>query len=295
MINEKETQHTVSLPEKEGNQQLSAQTASSSTAEEKETAAAEAEVTAENTKQEQVEAKELKIAGAEKEERAELEHQQLIVKVCGMTQSDNIKEVEALGIDWMGFICFPPSPRCVTTLPDYLPRKCRRVGVFVNPTDEWIGQHTCSLGLEIIQFHGNESPEQCRFWQAKGYVIIKALPVATADDLQRTAAYEGYCDYLLFDTKTPLYGGSGASFDWQLLNAYTGSTPFLLSGGIGPENVDALLQFHHPRWAGVDLNSRFELSPGVKQVARLSPFIQALREHHSLPNRRQKDNSPTQS
>ncbi len=237
----------------------------------------------------------MNLATAKQETAADEEQQQLIVKVCGMTQSDNIKEVEALGIDWMGFICFPPSPRCVTTLPDYLPRRCRRVGVFVNPTDEWIEQHICSLELEIIQFHGNESPEQCRFWQAKGYVIIKALPVATADDLQRTAAYEGYCDYLLFDTKTPLYGGSGASFDWQLLNAYTGSTPFLLSGGIGPENVDALLNFHHPQWAGVDLNSRFELSPGVKQVARLSPFIQALREHHSLPNRRQKDNSPTQS
>lgn len=208
----------------------------------------------------------------------------LIVKVCGMRDGDNIRHVEALAPDWMGFICWEGSRRHVSGVPDYLPLACRRVGVFVNPSAAYVNAKIERLGLDLVQLHGHETPDFCQAVKAaarqKGrYVeIIKAFGIAPAQPFPDTASYEDTCDYFLFDTRTPLVGGSGQAFDWLLLDSYQGRTPFLLSGGIGPDSLPALKEFSHPCWAGIDLNSRFEISPARKDVEQLSSFINTLRE-----------------
>jgi phosphoribosylanthranilate isomerase len=211
----------------------------------------------------------------------------MIVKVCGMRDADNIREADRTGgIDLMGFIFYPRSPRYVAEKPTYLPQQARRVGVFVNEQPDRIRELAEDYSLDYLQLHGNEQPALCRELRHTGRRIIKALPVATADDFRRADAYEECADYLLFDTRCSGYGGSGHSFDWSLLDAYTGKVPFLLSGGIAPEHADDLLSLHHPRWAGVDLNSRFETAPGVKDIAAVQAFISKLKPqpHHTTNN-----------
>jgi phosphoribosylanthranilate isomerase len=199
-----------------------------------------------------------------------------LVKVCGMTQGDNIREVEALGIDLMGFIFYEKSPRCVRQKPDYLPVHAQRVGVFVNASYEEMEVKAASFGLTHIQLHGNESPALCRKLKEAGFKVIKAFLIAEDSDLESTENYQGVCDYFLFDTKTPAYGGSGRMFDWEILSCYKGTTPFLLSGGIGPENVETLKRFSHPALIGYDLNSKFEVAPGIKDIDKVLSFFSSL-------------------
>lgn len=204
-----------------------------------------------------------------------------IIKVCGMRSAQNIREVEALGIDWMGFIFWPKSSRYVTERPAYLPTKCKRIGVFVDETIDIIKKIADDYALDYIQLHGSESPAYCK--QLKGFHLIKAFNIATADDLIQTKAYEGLVDYFLFDTKAQLPGGSGQQFDWSLLSAYAGSTPFLLSGGIGPDDADRLRTLFSAgsgsvaaKCLGIDLNSRFETAPGLKDTNKLKHFLEQL-------------------
>lgn len=200
----------------------------------------------------------------------------LITKVCGMTRADNIFSVEQLGVDMIGFIFYPKSPRCLLEMPGYLPTRAKRVGVFVNESKESILMYADRFALDCIQLHGSESPEYCRSLRTAGQRLIKAFSIAQPKDLLAVSAYNDLCDYYLFDTKTPQYGGSGNQFDWSLLNRYNGATPFLLSGGINPYSVKAIKEFRHPRFAGIDLNSRFETAPGIKDVERISQFLHAL-------------------
>lgn len=195
----------------------------------------------------------------------------MIVKVCGMREPDNIRAVEQLGIDWMGFIFWPGSSRYVARRPAYLPIRCRRVGVFVDAPLADVLQRAEEYALDFIQLHGHESAEYVR--QLRPYGIIKAFNIASADDLAQVAAYEGLVDYFLFDTKGRSVGGNGEKFDWTVLSAYNGPTPFLLSGGIGPDDAARVRQFRHPRCVGIDLNSRFELSPGLKDIEKLKRFL----------------------
>ena len=202
---------------------------------------------------------------------------QKIIKVCGMCDADNIRAVEALDeIDLIGFIFYPHSPRYVAQVPDYLPVRARRVGVFVDENEDTVSDCIRRFRLDYVQLHGNESPASCRSLQGNGVKVIKSLPVSHAKDLEKAPLYEGACDYLLFDTRCTGYGGSGQRFDWNLLNLYHGNTPFLLSGGIGPQDVSELSAFQHPRFAGFDLNSRFEWQPGIKDVERLRIFLKAM-------------------
>ncbi len=203
----------------------------------------------------------------------------MIVKVCGMKYAENIREVDALGIDWMGFIFYEKSPRFAGTVPpSYLPKNCRRVGVFVNSELAFIRSMVHAYALDFIQLHGNESPEFCKelMESVPAVQLIKAFSIASSADLGKTSLYEGIVQYFLFDTATKAYGGSGRSFDWTVLEAYHGHTPFLLSGGIGPETVQALAAFRHPLWCGIDLNSRFETAPGKKDAALLKTALDAL-------------------
>lgn len=201
----------------------------------------------------------------------------MIVKVCGMSDAVNIRLAEQLNIDWMGFIFYPPSPRYVERRPDYLPQRQRRVGVFVNADEAFILSRISLFGLQLLQLHGHETPRQCRsLREATGLSVIKAFSVKSAADVAETRHYEGAADYFLFDTPTPGVGGSGRSFDHSLLDHYTGTTPFLLSGGLGPDSVSHILALRHPRMAGIDLNSRFETAPGIKSIHRLQQFLQSL-------------------
>lgn len=201
----------------------------------------------------------------------------MIVKVCGMSDAVNIRLAEQLNIDWMGFIFYPPSPRYVERRPDYLPERQQRVGVFVNADESFILSRISLFGLQLLQLHGHETPRQCRsLREATGLSVIKAFSVKSAADVAETRHYEGAADYFLFDTPTPGVGGSGRSFDHQLLDHYTGNTPFLLSGGLGPNSADNILSLRHPRMAGIDLNSRFETAPGIKSIHRLQQFLQSL-------------------
>lgn len=199
-----------------------------------------------------------------------------IVKVCGMTEADNIRQVDALGVSLIGFIFYPKSPRCLCLLPQYLPVFAKRVGVFVNESKENVLMYADRFGLDYVQLHGNESPGYCRSLRSLGIRIIKAFSITSSKDLLAASDYEGFCDYYLFDTPTVGYGGSGQQFDWNLLQSYNGDTPFLLSGGINPGSVKALNEFHHPRMAGIDINSCFETSPGIKDVERIKRFLKEL-------------------
>ena len=199
-----------------------------------------------------------------------------LVKVCGMRNAENIRDVEALGIDMMGFIFYPKSSRYVSARPAYLPQKCKRVGVFVNATIDDIRQHIADYSLDIVQLHGHESTDSIRSLRSLcGDVIsiIKAFNIATKEDLDATTPYEGLVDYFLFDTKGPSVGGNGEKFDWSILEAYNGDTPFLLSGGIGPDDAERILNYHHPKCIGIDLNSRFEIEPGIKDITKLKTFL----------------------
>lgn len=198
-----------------------------------------------------------------------------------MRDAKNIREVERLGIDLMGFICWPKSPRFVSEVPAYLPQ-CKRVGVFVNPTIEEIQKRFEAFDFSFIQLHGSESPEFCQEVREKtGCKVIKAISISSKEDLALAIQYEGFADLLLFDTKCETVGGSGQKFSWDILSGYRGSLPFLLSGGIGPDDAERLKQFHHDKCLGFDINSRFELEPGIKDTEKIKSFISTIRQHES--------------
>ena len=307
-----------------------------------------------------------------------------LIKVCGMRDAQNIREVAALGVNLIGLIFYPKSPRYVQSIssdagiiPDYnsltptgltpLPlskgegsdmldkqlkaegegeeEACNKqyesnqsesnqsepkqpesaqsetlfnkvttplafgeglggeapleglggeavghepfkpsfVGVFVNDMPQNIVTAVYNYHLSYVQLHGDESTvmiDNLRRTLVPDIVpqinIIKAISVSSVEDLKRCEQYEGHIDLFLFDTKCKGYGGSGQQYDWSVLKAYTGQTPFLLSGGIGPDDVDRLRAFHHPKCIGIDLNSKFETAPGMKDVTKLQQFLLQL-------------------
>lgn len=199
-----------------------------------------------------------------------------LIKVCGMTAGDNIQKVEALGVDFLGMIFYPKSPRFIKEKPSYLPSRAKRVGVFVNASPEVIQIQDIRYRFDYIQLHGCESPSDCQALKDYGFKIIKAFSIESNEDILKTNDYEGLCDYYLFDTKCKEVGGSGRTFDWSILEEYKGKTPFLLSGGLSLESIDQIKAFKHPMLAGYDLNSRFETEPGIKDTDRIKEFIDKL-------------------
>ena len=192
-----------------------------------------------------------------------------------MREAENIREVERLGVDLMGFIFWSKSSRYVSEHPAYLPTTCKRVGVFVDERIEEVQRIAKEYALDFIQLHGHETPDYIR--QLDDLSIIKAFNIATADDFAACIPYEGLVDYFLFDTKGKSVGGNGEKFDWSVLKAYHGRTPFLLSGGIGPDDATRIKAIRHPRYAGIDLNSRFELSPALKDVGEIKRFLEKVK------------------
>ncbi len=209
-----------------------------------------------------------------------------------MREPENIEALLALRVDLIGFIFFKGSPRYVGRnkldkwIGSHLARfgETRRVGVFVNAEVDAVLNAVHDYQLDYAQLHGVESPEYCfelldlwKMGSLRSARLIKAFPVDAEFDFSITEAYAPHCSHFLFDTKTPAHGGSGLRFDWSLLDRYNGETPFLLSGGIGPEAAEAIRNISHPQLAGVDLNSRFEISPGRKNIERIEQFVHALK------------------
>jgi phosphoribosylanthranilate isomerase len=207
----------------------------------------------------------------------------LKVKVCGMKYRDNIADLLQLQPDLIGLIFYPKSPRFVEPEREELdlaalPPTVQKVGVFVNEPIEMMLQKARHYQLAALQLHGEEPPEVCAALQAEGYTVLKAFAVHEAFDFDQLEAYQQVCGYFLFDTKGKNYGGNGVAFDWSILNKYRLPVPFLLSGGIGPEHAEAVRQLMHPMLAGIDLNSRFETSPGRKDVEKLREMIYLIKQ-----------------
>ena len=207
-----------------------------------------------------------------------------------MRDADNIRDISALGVDMIGLIFYPPSPRYVQQfssgagiIPDYAPDMGKtplRVGVFVDDMPQNIVTRVYNYKLDYIQLHGNEPHETLENLRATidpdikpKIKIIKAISVSSAEDIKKYKEYVGAADLFLFDTKCKTVGGSGELFDWQVLQAYDGDVPFLLSGGIGPDDAERIQNFHHPKCIGIDLNSKFEIEPALKDVEKLKQFL----------------------
>lgn len=201
------------------------------------------------------------------------------IKVCGMRDGDNIHALEKAAPDMMGFICWEGSKRCIKEKPSYLP-VCKKVGVFVEPTLELVRYWSDQLHLDYIQLHGRESEKLCeQIKQVTGLKLFKAISIRSKEDIEETLKYQSVADLFVFDTKCVSVGGSGQQFDWNILQDYEGERPFLLSGGIGPEDSERILSWYHPQCVGIDINSRFELSPAVKDTKAISSFIRKIRNH----------------
>lgn len=201
-----------------------------------------------------------------------------------MKYNENIDALSCLPVDYMGFICYPKSPRYIgennKPLKDKLQQfdsSIKRVGVFVNASHDEIEKAVEQYHFDIVQLHGGESPSFCK--QIQQFIpVIKVFSLEKEADLEITTDYQGACNYFLFDTKTSAFGGSGRKFDWDLLEAYKGSTPFLLSGGIGVDDAIQIKKLKHPLLLGVDLNSQFEIEPGLKNINQLETFIKQLND-----------------
>ncbi len=233
----------------------------------------------------------------------------MIIKVCGMRVAQNIREVSALGVDWLGLIFWKDSPRYITQItsrggfiPDYTsfeaeqPRlggkplfqykenNPKRVGVFVDDMPQNIVTRVANFSLDFVQLHGEESPVMIENLRATlepdirpNVKIIKTISVESAADFAKCTPYVGLVDYFLFHNKCEQKGGSGEKFDWSVLGEYNLDVPFLISGGIGPDDVEMVKAVSHPQFAGIDVNSKFEIEPAVKDVEKLKTFVEALR------------------
>jgi len=203
----------------------------------------------------------------------------LLVKVCGMRSPDNIQKLAELEPDIMGFIFYPESPRYVGEsfeIPS-LAESVQKAGVFVNESVENVLATAEKYQLDIIQFHGQETPETCQAIRKAGILVIKAISVGDFLPLIEMNPYVDHCDCFLLDTKTESFGGSGRSFNWEILENYLFNKPFLLSGGIDEDDLGEILAMEHPQLIGVDLNSQFEISPGMKDIAKLEKFMSQLK------------------
>jgi phosphoribosylanthranilate isomerase len=208
---------------------------------------------------------------------------ELKIKVCGMRDPENISGVIASQPDFIGFIFYPKSKRFVGFEPSSemlaaVPDSVKKVGVFVNENTAKVLEICLNWKLDVAQLHGNESPEYCRQIKDSGIIVFKAFSVDESFDFAILKDYSGVCDYFLFDTKGQLPGGTGQKFNWQLLENYKDDVPFFLSGGIGPDDLEAVLNFQHPKLFGIDINSGFEISPALKDAGKVHAFIKIVRE-----------------
>jgi len=210
------------------------------------------------------------------------------LKVCGMRESANLQSLIALGPDFIGFIFYNKSKRFVSDFPQVeIPLYIKKVGVFVNETAENILEIVKNHNLDYVQLHGDETPEFCSklakneevnagFLESFQLGVIKAFSVDEDFDFSIIEEFEQYCDYFIFDTKGENYGGNGVKFNWEILKNYKGNTPFLLSGGISKIDSIEINKINYKTFVGIDVNSGFELKPGLKNIEDIKEFKQNL-------------------
>jgi phosphoribosylanthranilate isomerase len=204
------------------------------------------------------------------------------IKVCGMKYPDNLQTLAKMDIDYLGFIFYKPSKRyCAETLPaplvTQLKTRAKKVGVFVNETIDDLLYIVDTYQLDMIQLHGDENISYCEKLKSTNKEIIKVFSIDNDLPLEEIHLFEPYIDYFLFDTKTPLYGGSGVSFDWSVLKKYTSKKPFFLSGGIDENfKLEDIKVLEGLPIMALDINSKFEISPGLKDIEKVRTFIQDL-------------------
>lgn len=197
------------------------------------------------------------------------------LKICGMKYSENIQKVATLLPDYLGFIFYEKSPRFFNGKLPELSKSIQKVGVFVNAPISDILQKIKEYNLQVVQLHGNESPEICEILKIINIPVIKVFSVDDSFDFEAIQPYESVCDYFLFDTKGQNPGGNGTTFNWQILKNYPSKKPFFLSGGIGLEEIEAIKKLNLPIYA-IDVNSKFETKPGVKNTQLLKELQHEL-------------------
>ena len=205
------------------------------------------------------------------------------VKVCGLTDPSNVKEIVEANPDFMGFIFFAGSPRYVGEYPDMalfdnVPPGIKRTGVFLNENNQKIVETAVRFGLDMVQLHGNESPAACFKLKSSGLSVIKSFNIDMEFSFDLLDKYVDCCDYFLFDSKSEVAGGSGKKFNWGELGSYANNKPFFLSGGIGPEDAELVNSVNNRYLFAVDINSRFETAPGIKDNSRVGTFINAIKK-----------------
>ena len=197
----------------------------------------------------------------------------MVIKVCGLNDNKNIKAVTALNPDYVGFIFYSSSPRFANELDQEtiknISSKISKVGVFVNESANVISKLIDEYHFDAVQLHGNESPEFCSIFSNK-VTVIKAFGLNNSFNFAQLNDYLDKVNFFLFDTKTDTHGGSGKTFDWSILDNYRLNIPFFLSGGLSLDNLNEVNEINHPQFYGVDLNSKFETSPGMKNIELLN-------------------------
>jgi len=200
------------------------------------------------------------------------------IKVCGLKESNNIKQVIGLNVDFVGFIFYDKSARHVKLTNELIDTinnlKIKKIGVFVDENLNEVIRIKTLLSLDYIQLHGNESVAYCKHLLAHSK-IIKVFKVDDDFDFSVCEPFQ-FVDYFLFETKGKLKGGNGIKFNWQKLENYKLKTPFFLSGGIRAKDVNELLMLNHPKLAVVDVNSGFEIQAGIKNIEQLKKFKNEL-------------------
>lgn len=204
------------------------------------------------------------------------------IKICGMRDTENIMAAAELMPDIMGFIFYRDSPRFAGEVlnPEILselPPDIRKAGVFVNSVFNEINETVRKYSLDAVQLHGEETPELCMQLKSEGLEVIKVFNIDERKDFSKCDSYISCTDYFLFDTRTVNPGGSGQKFDWKILDNYNLKHPFILSGGISPDDTESIAGISNPSFYGIDLNSRFEIKPGLKDIETLKKFIKEIR------------------
>jgi len=210
-------------------------------------------------------------------------YNQLKIKVCGMREKNNISQLCALNPDYLGFIFYPKSKRFAgykinEEILNIIPKNIKKTGVFVDEEPEKLKKIIRVNQLDVAQLHGNETPEYCEKTKKLNIGIIKTFSVGNDFDFKKINDYKDFCDYFLFDTQTTGFGGSGKKFNWEILKKYDNVKTVFLSGGISPEDTDNIKKLNWLHIHALDINSKFEIQPGLKDINKVKQFIKAMRD-----------------
>ena len=200
----------------------------------------------------------------------------LKIKVCGLMQVDQINQLNTMQVDYLGVIFHEQSPRHLALLID-AERISKLTLVTVNQTFENIVMLSEKYNSRILQLHGEETPAHCKKLTTQGFTIIKAFSIDDTFNFNTCEPYMDCVDFYLFDTKGKSNGGNGIKFNWQLLNQYQLSKPFFLSGGLEASDAENIKRLDHPALYGIDINSKFEFSPGIKNIEKIRDFISKIK------------------